>query len=938
MFNNKTLKGLAISAVVALGFAGISGGAASANYGLADKTFVTVAPSTGDEWSVLADGDFTVRASKASNLTGTLKLLVEDVSRNLTATSSITVSAVAGVMPSSYTSSTSDGLTRKSATDGTFVLASSASGAVTVDFPLSAIASKTISSASFTVKVTAWNDANLDGVIQSTEYASATETITFVDGDLVAIDVVLNRPIVGESALTALVSTTPTLNHEMGADLNANSASNFVMAFNRNGFATTQSAASIVWDEDDRNYTVTSAALSAAGWAINRSSNTTLSATVTASSTAKGTYVFTALNETFVSVGDGFSFQYASETAVRATVSKIVSSKSFEASVASTTATASAALITASAYASVYDAVTPGTYGARAYWLTVAGALSEYATAAVVSDDVQIDVAASAAVTGVSAGLGAAEAVTVKAGTTTVDIVATVLDEDGDAVGAGRVVQITATNLSTTLKVNGKTGTDTVLTDANGQVKATVTSTAGTSGTTTTVTFTAEGAAASGVALTWATQAFSLKDMSVANTDIAASRSIVAGASYTLDLMVADQWYQAPAAADTYRVVVTGTGAVNALVPVVAGKAAVTIGDSGVATAYSTVLTLQKLGTNGLYAAVAGGAVTIDTYVRTGAVTLGADTTLLYKVADGAVKLSSAVAAKALVEADLRVSNTAIPAYENNALIAGVVKNASTGVAVPGAVVTVTGPSNMLFNVGNVYKRGTITVVADTSGEFSAKVYSTTAQKDTVVTVTALGNSATTKLTFTGIGVGEGTSLVITAPDTVEPASTVQVKAKLTDAFGNPVTAAAGSMKVTYTGPGIIFGALPTSTDTAGELMFSALLGAADKGTITVVVSYDQNGDGDFVDAKDLNTTKVITVGAVEVVNAVIGSFKGRWAVRVENATGSTIAVKVGGNWYKYVALNDNYLFSRKSRVGASVRVSVYVNGSLENTETITVK
>jgi hypothetical protein len=234
-------------------------------------------------------------------------------------------------------------------------------------------------------------------------------------------------------------------------------------------------------------------------------------------------------------------------------------------------------------------------------------------------------------------------------------------------------------------------------------------------------------------------------------------------------------------------------------------------------------------------------------------------------------------------------------------------------------------------------------VVADTSGEFSAKVYSTTAQKDTVVTVTALGNSATTKLTFTGIGVGEGTSLVITAPDSVEPASTVQVKAKLTDVFGNAVTAAAGRMKVTYTGPGIIFGTLPTATDAAGELMFSALLGAADKGTITVVVSYDQNGDGDFVDAKDLNTTKVITVGAAAAAPATdqkltVGSFKGFVAIYALNYTGQKLSAKVAGKW---LVENNLSRFERVVRLtGAAIPIVVdlYIDGKFVRTENIVTK
>ena len=69
-----------------------------------------------------------------------------------------------------------------------------------------------------------------------------------------------------------------------------------------------------------------------------------------------------------------------------------------------------------------------------------------------------------------------------------------------------------------------------------------------------------------------------------------------------------------------------------------------------------------------------------------------------------------------------------------------------------------------------------------------------------------------------------------------------------------------------------------------------------------------------------------------------IGSFNGRWAVRVENAKGSAVVIKVGGNWYKVTASSDSFVFSRKSRVGATPLVKVWVAGELQNEQTVTVK
>ena len=92
--------------------------------------------------------------------------------------------------------------------------------------------------------------------------------------------------------------------------------------------------------------------------------------------------------------------------------------------------------------------------------------------------------------------------------------------------------------------------------------------------------------------------------------------------------------------------------------------------------------------------------------------------------------------------------------------------------------------------------------------------------------------------------------------------------------------------------------------------------------------------------ARLVTSTQAVTVApaAAPEVNAVIGSFNGRWAVRVENAKGSTVVVKVGGRWFKVVATSDSFVFARKSRVGATPLVKVWVAGELQNEQTVTVK
>ena len=224
-------------------------------------------------------------------------------------------------------------------------------------------------------------------------------------------------------------------------------------------------------------------------------------------------------------------------------------------------------------------------------------------------------------------------------------------------------------------------------------------------------------------------------------------------------------------------------------------------------------------------------------------------------------------------------------------------------------------------------------------------LYSTSAQTDTVITVTAMGVSKTTKVSFTGVGVGEGTSLVITAPAAVKPATTFQVSAKLTDAYGNAVDTAAGRVKVTYTGSGIVWGTLPTETDSTGSLSFAVLLGSNDSASAVVTVSYDQNGDGDYVDAKDLTTTSTTEINAAGVASSGatvvnVGSFNGKLVVYANKAAGAKISYKIAGKWV--VQNPTSNTLQRYDRVvaakGVTVMVDIYVDGVKKLSKSVVTK
>jgi hypothetical protein len=871
------------------------------------------------------------------------------------------------------------------ASDNSYIIDTGAITSGTAADRTRAVVFRNTDGVSFTRSATVqgWVDnANLlNDRVDNIESLSPARDITFIKPADIVYATSLTAPKVGDSSLAATITTTPVLN---GAQI-AGNAADFVRAvFTRQtsehkiiSGAATQStttgswSASVNTDGNDFKRWVDSSTNIGADvnnfWGLTQAAtpDTTgisIATTGVVTVTTNGAHNLRSGDKVTMVVNNADSaVDVAAETARTITVT---SSTTFTYTVTETgtitAASKTAGLNNGTEYTiqtngngvSLVQRVFAGDHSAQAAYrstddgnvanrrYTAAGTASTLGTSAPIAADVKFTTTGSASVQGsaVTSDDSTTDSL-LKAGTLTADVVATVLDEDGAAVGAGRAVVWTMTPSAATIKVNGRTSGTTTLTDANGQVKFTVTDTLGLNGSTVKITATAEGVAASvsSFSFEWATQAYTLYDLNTSSGSALATstRRVAPGASYDLALLIADQWYQ-PAADADYRLKVQGAGVTEGFVSLTGGKATVKVTDNKVSTSFVSNLTVQKKGTTGTFAdTTTVVALTTATSDKV-AVTLGANATALYAAVT--VDTADLVAAKALVERDNRVAFVEQPAYTNDVVLAGKVTNSSTGASQANAVVTISGATSILFSNGAVDKRGSITLVSDANGEFAVTLYSTTAQTDTVITVASMGVSSTTKVTFTGIGVGEGTKLDVTTPVTVDPASTFQVKAKLSDAFGNGVEATAGRVKVTYTGPGIVFGSLPDKTDKNGELSFSVLLGSNDKNAITVVVSYDQNGDGDFVDTKDLNTTKTISVGATAEVTAVIGSFNGRVAVRVENAKGSTVSVKIGKSWYKYSAISNNYLQSWKSRKGTSVAVSVYVDGELQNVQTITVK
>ena len=581
------------------------------------------------------------------------------------------------------------------------------------------------------------------------------------------------------------------------------------------------------------------------------------------------------------------------------------------------------------------------------------GAKVTQGTVAVTSTQATLSTASSADVTGTTATTNGANITNVKTGTTSVAMTVQAKDVLNAVVSAGRPVVISAAALVTgsaaavgTFKINGLSSPVTLYTDATGTVSFNVTETAGAATAQVRIQAVVEGTVTVGSDLTWNTAVYGLTDYNTTAGQFGAgavtsARTITSGGTYTMSFGVTDQWFTA-GASDTYRLLVTGSGAANAFIPLVGGKAAVVVTDSGITAVggtYDTVITLQKA-TAGVFASTTNALTVTNTVVGTPSLTLAAAGQTLY---GNAAVLSAAVAAVGLVAIDKREVSTATPAYLNNAVVNGIVLNSATSAAAVGSMVTISGPTNMLFSNGNVASLGSVSFLSDAAGKFEVNVFSTSAQTATVVTVTVNGVSKTVKLTFTGIGVGEGTSLVVTTPAAVKPASTFQVKAKLADAYGNGVNAGATAIKVTYTGPGIVFGTLPTTTDANGELQFAVLLGSNDTGTITVTVSYDQNGDLDYVDTKDLVTTATTVINATGVAAADakvnVGSFKGYVALYAKGYKGKKMSAIVAGKWIVVASLATDFeRVVRYTGAGYDIVTTIYIDGVSVQSFNVTTK
>jgi F0F1-type ATP synthase delta subunit len=490
----------------------------------------------------------------------------------------------------------------------------------------------------------------------------------------------------------------------------------------------------------------------------------------------------------------------------------------------------------------------------------------------------------------------------------------------GVAAAAVTVKVTTSATLTSTqsITLNGTVYTDSaklptalaVTADATGVASVNVATAGLAAGATVNFSFVSQNKTADMLVATLAAAAYTVKATGVNNF-----RTVATSSAFVIDYTVADQFKVALPAG--YRLVVAYDGTTK-YVPVSAGAAQASFTSTASATTLNVTNTdLEKQNTTTL------------NWATVSAVTASA---VAVKSTTVAAKFDTAPTHSTPVIARATTSNTA--GYTNGVTINGKVNH-------PGQSVSVTSTGAMFSTEAQDEKAvaNTITTLADGAGWWTVSAYVVKAGAATFTYAAGAATASTTVTAAAALG-NQGTVLTIVSVDTILPGKTLVATVKLVDEHGNAVAAddlATESFAVTVTGLGFV-GAIPTKLNASGEATVAVLLGSADEGSVVITATYDADGAGTAKAA--VTTTKTVAVAAAVAaeVNAVIGSFNGRWAVRVENAKGSTVTIKVGGNWYKVTATSDSFVFSRKSRVGATPLVKVWVAGELQNEQTITVK
>jgi hypothetical protein len=564
-----------------------------------------------------------------------------------------------------------------------------------------------------------------------------------------------------------------------------------------------------------------------------------------------------------------------------------------------------------------------------------------------------------------------ATSTTLRTGSATSTFVVQALDGANDTAIANIPTIVRVEALTGTVSVAGASGTAeegtailwTTLTDSDGQVSVTVTSSAaeGDSFTVDAYVIGSDGGRdnVNAITATYADAIASTMEM---------SSTVLAGAELSLSVTIADQFGEAideDSDGDALKVEIVATDTANLKkeAAVVNGTATLTFsnwleaGDSDVLTVSaftdetSVVLNLDDSDI-ALYAAIDVAAVTVtDNEV---------DAIVQY------VEFSDA----AVLDGD-------DPVFDDTATISGTVIDAS-GAGIPGASVTATASGIQFEDAAGNFAVNSITFNADEAGTFDLNVYTHTAD-DIVVTLSSGGKS--TEVTVAGAlsttdDSISAANLVLSwnLPTTLVMNTTYAVTATVTDIWGNPIENA----QVTFTGEAAAqFNSDDTavkSTNANGKATayLRSLADVSGLAAVSLTLSDNINIDGDngaevsdvgdtFTDvastswdeseATDELTAEINFLTSAPSatpdapaakVNA--GSFKGYVAVYARGYEGKRLSAKIGNDWVIVPSIVNNQENGTLFRVtdftgaGVDIAVRIYIDRVLMDTINLTTK
>jgi hypothetical protein len=839
--------------------------------------------------------------------------------------------------------------------------------------------SNTDNTSTVTASVTAWVDTNGNNAIDDTEKVSTTRTVKFLASADVAATTAIRPVSVSDGTVVADVTTVPALNGEQvtAPQQSTSSAAGVVKVdFVRPGAATAVTSASTSWDATNKKFVVTSASLAHGNWSSLQAFPTAYTpSAVVATNTVKIVNNVVTVSNGFthnLQVGDKIVLANTVAALAKAgttetvTVTSVPTTTSFTyavptalqgATAAADDVAATADYVTAGPTKFAYtidvvlrDSAQPGTYTAQAHlilWtggttftagdLTVAsgtatknGTLASYTTGSTV------------ATTTTLAGVGSANENTtgaIRPGTTSASFLASVVDKDGAAVGAGLDAAITVSAKSSigTLTINGTTvvagSVVYAKTDANGQVVVTVGNTSAVDGESIAFGVNVQGASAT-ITGSWTAAAITAIDLN--DTGAATDRTAVKGGSVSFNLAVLDQ-YKSLVADGAYRVKATLTGrtASTSYLTLVGGKATLTVTDGGLGSGSTTTVALiAEKYTNGAFVvdtdvlspSFANRTITWALSTEVDAITLNADGA---NYPGAAADLSTTVTTKELKVLDLRTGFGTQSVFDaaNKAVITGKVAS-SVGVVRPGAAVTFTA-AGVLFHSGDVWAKDTITTITSSTGLFSVEAYSATS--GTVkVAVASVGATATASITVAGVAASTAAKIAAVAGSTtVQAGRAVDYTATVTDKYSNVV--AGFVLKATVVGAGSFAGttaadgSVSVTTDAKGKAIVKVLYSSADQGTATVT----------FADPT-VDTTIVSATAATEVgsTDSQIEIVKNRVTAVATFSKGKTVAFYVDGfkKWSKVSASDADVVLYYNLKKGTHT-VTVKISGGFVTTE-----